>query len=102
MTNKSDITTAAATLGRKGGKSTSEAKTAAARANGAKGGRPSRAFIGAGGYRCEIAKSPVKAGVWGVHLPTRSGQGDFTWHEFRSQKEAIAFCESQPDFAGWE
>jgi hypothetical protein len=32
--------TAAVTLGRKGGKATSEAKTAAARANGRKGGRP--------------------------------------------------------------
>lgn len=40
MTNQTDISTAAAALGRKGGKTTSEAKAAAARANGAKGGRP--------------------------------------------------------------
>lgn len=39
MNNTSNISTAAAALGRKGGKSTTEAKTSAARANGAKGGR---------------------------------------------------------------
>lgn len=36
-----DISKAAAALGRKGGAARSEAKTAAVRANGAKGGRPS-------------------------------------------------------------
>lgn len=40
MTHNTHITKSAATLGRKGGKSTSVAKTAAVRANGAKGGRP--------------------------------------------------------------
>ena len=40
MTTNTEITTAAATLGRKGGAVKSEAKTTTARANGAKGGRP--------------------------------------------------------------
>lgn len=44
MNTTSDITTAAATLGRKGGKATTEAKVTAARANGAKGGRPRAAW----------------------------------------------------------
>ena len=38
----SDMSAAAATLGRRGGKSTSERKAAAARANGRLGGRPKR------------------------------------------------------------
>jgi len=40
MSTTTTITKAAAALGRKGGKSTSEAKTAAARENGEQGGRP--------------------------------------------------------------
>ena len=37
-----DTSTAAATLGRKGGQSTSKAKQDAAKANGKKGGRPKK------------------------------------------------------------
>lgn len=37
-----NLSKAAAALGKKGGKSTSGAKTAAARKNGAKGGRPKK------------------------------------------------------------
>lgn len=40
MTATTEISTAAATLGRKGGKATSEAKTIAARRNAERGGRP--------------------------------------------------------------
>ena len=40
MNPNKDISNAAAALGRKGGSAKSEAKTAAVRANGAKGGRP--------------------------------------------------------------
>jgi hypothetical protein len=40
MTTTTDISTAAAALGRKGGQAKTEAKAAAVRANGAKGGRP--------------------------------------------------------------
>ena len=40
MTTNTEISTAAAALGRKGGSAKSEAKTTTARANGAKGGRP--------------------------------------------------------------
>ena len=40
MTTTTEITTAAATLGRKGGIATSPAKTTAARENAKKGGRP--------------------------------------------------------------
>ena len=97
MSNTSTISKAAAKLG----SITTEAKAKASRANGALGGRPVRAFIGVGGYKCEVVKSPVKPRVWGVHLPTRSGQGDYTWHEFSSRKAAVAFCEDQADFAGW-
>jgi hypothetical protein len=43
MTRTNTTSRAAAALGRKGGKAKSEAKAAAARANGAKGGRPRRA-----------------------------------------------------------
>lgn len=42
MTATTEIATAAATLGRKGGTAKTEAKTAAARANGISGGRPRR------------------------------------------------------------
>jgi hypothetical protein len=97
MSNQTTISKAAAKLG----SITTAAKAIAARANGAKGGRPVRALIGNGGYKCEVAKSPVNPRIWGVHLPTRSGQGDSTWHEFRSRKAAVAFCEEQADFTGW-
>ena len=40
MTRRADTSRAAAALGRKGGKTKSAAKAAAARVNGAKGGRP--------------------------------------------------------------
>jgi hypothetical protein len=40
MTTTTEISTAAAALGRKGGSAKSEAKTTAVRANGALGGRP--------------------------------------------------------------
>lgn len=40
MTKPIDLSAAAAALGRKGGQSTSEAKQAASRANGKRGGRP--------------------------------------------------------------
>ena len=40
MTTNTEISTAAAALGRKGGSAKSEAKASTARANGAKGGRP--------------------------------------------------------------
>lgn len=43
MTRTANTSRAAAALGRKGGKAKSEAKAAAARANGAKGGRPRKA-----------------------------------------------------------
>lgn len=40
MTTTTDITSAAAALGRKGGQAKTDAKAAAVRANGSKGGRP--------------------------------------------------------------
>jgi hypothetical protein len=40
MSTNTEISNAAAALGRKGGSAKSEAKTTTARANGAKGGRP--------------------------------------------------------------
>lgn len=48
MTKPIDLSTAAAALGRKGGQSTSEAKQAASRANGKRGGRPRRDNIMSG------------------------------------------------------
>ena len=46
MTNKQiyDLSAAAATLGRKGGQSKSDAKRSACRANGKKGGRPAKIY----------------------------------------------------------
>lgn len=45
MTNQPDISTAAAALGRKGGKTITPAKAEAARENGQAGGRPRRWFL---------------------------------------------------------
>lgn len=91
------ISKAAAALGRV----SSPAKTAAARENGKQGGRPVKtAKIGAGGYTVRVTPAPTGRG-WGVHVPTRSGQGDTTYHAFRTHSAAVAFAEQLPDFAGW-
>lgn len=55
MTHIPNISAAAAALGRKGGQSTSEAKQAAARANGKRGGRPKKITGGS-----EMTKSGFK------------------------------------------
>lgn len=63
MTRTANTSRAAAALGRKGGRAKSEAKSAASRANGAKGGRPTtefhvgKVFRSEGGWR-------VCCGVW--------------------------------------
>jgi hypothetical protein len=65
---------AAVSLGRKGGKAKSEAKAAAARLNGQKGGRPPSIQTE---YRCHICGATARssAQVWcsclGVATPTR-------------------------------
>jgi hypothetical protein len=56
MTTNKEISNAAAALGRKGGSAKSEAKTAAVRANGAKGGRPGMYSVT---YRTEMGESII-------------------------------------------
>lgn len=59
MTITTDITTAAAALGRKGGSAKSEAKTEAVRANGAKGGRPAFEWL-----VIRDGRTPGKYSIW--------------------------------------
>ena len=61
MTANTDMTTAAATLGRKGGIATSPAKTTAARENAKKGGRPAK-----GAYDSTFHRDGSVT-VWDVH-----------------------------------
>ena len=105
MNKTSSISSAAAALG----SVRSPAKTAAARTNGRLGGRPPMSGkIGTGGYRAEIKRESDEAVErsgckrWSVYLPTRSGRGDYTYHGFSRRAAAVAFVETQPDFAGWE
>lgn len=62
MTTTTDITSAAAALGRKGGSAKSEAKTAAVRANGAKGGRPAHEWL-----VIRDGRTPDKFAIWSKH-----------------------------------
>jgi hypothetical protein len=84
MKTTTEISTAAAALGRKGGSVKSEAKTTTARANGAKGGRPNlfkQAQEKLAGTNVELKKFRPKADglyatanyiVW-VSVPPHSG-----------------------------
>ena len=85
MQTNTDISNAASALGRLGGRSKSEAKRAASRANGARGGRPTtefcfgKIFRSEGGFRV----------CGGVHAggPTLSSS---PWFATREEAERVA------------
>lgn len=103
----SAITSAAAALGRKGGSAKSEAKTAAVRANGAKGGRPSRK------YKFEVAFPNEGQGdglllIKWTSQPEDQSQGDLYiiededarmchGHAYRKGGEWTAYGTAHPD-----
>ena len=67
MTTTNDISNAAAALGRRGGKAKSEAKSAAVRANGAKGGRPAFEWL-----IIRDGRTPDKFTIWSKHKTEES------------------------------
>lgn len=78
---KDDISKAAAAMGRKGGSAKSEAKTSAARSNGAKGGRKAAFYV----------VRPNHFGGW----VTESPRGFATQHTTKKAAEAFAHRRSE-------
>ena len=64
MTTTTDITSAAAALGRKGGQAKTEVKAAAVRANGAKGGRPPGLWVGNKFFPRSVVSLYKSEGEW--------------------------------------